>query len=129
MPRLTNIAARSILYLLCIGGLLAFNTGVVMVIWNIGLPALFDFHAHLAWLEATGLVAIAYVFISAIRFSLTTGRRITLWPSHAERVSDVASEVTINPDQLGHDLSSEERLRLQQLLRDQHGCRKREHRA
>lgn len=70
MSLLTTKTARSIIYLCCIGGLLALNAFVVVVLWNRVFRDPGSSAPEISFLEGAGLTAFAYVFIFAVRYGL-----------------------------------------------------------
>jgi len=70
MSLLTTKTARSIIYLCCIGGLLALNAFVVVELWNSVLRSPDTDAPELSFLEGAGLTAFAYVFVFAVRYGL-----------------------------------------------------------
>ena len=70
MSQLTTKTARSIIYLCCIGGLLALNSLVVVVLWNRVFRDPHSGSPELSFLEGAGLTAFAYVVIFAVRYGL-----------------------------------------------------------
>lgn len=73
MSQLTTKTARSIIYLCCIGGLLALNSLVVVLLWNRLLREPSSTSPELSFLEGAGLTAFAYVVIFAVRYGLRSG--------------------------------------------------------
>jgi hypothetical protein len=59
---------RAGFYLLSIGGLLAIFAGLLWLTWNNYIEDNWEYR-HLSFLESVGLVSIAYVFYSAVKFS------------------------------------------------------------
>ncbi len=63
-----NKVVRAGFYVASIGGLMLLFAGLLCVSWNSLVAARLDY-APLSFLEAVGLVSIAYIFYSSIRFS------------------------------------------------------------
>lgn len=68
MSLLTTKTARSMMYLICIGGLLVCNGFIVMVVWNDVLLTAMNNDHHLSFLEGTGITAFAYVIVFAVKY-------------------------------------------------------------
>lgn len=68
MSLMTTKTARTIVYLGCIGGLLAINSVAVTTIWN-SVVAEDNQEQELSFLEGAGVTAFAFVVVSALRHS------------------------------------------------------------
>lgn len=70
--------ARAVIYFCCIGGLLVFNSLVVMFLWNHVIPTLsvsFN-HYHLNFLEGAGISAFTYVIVFAVRYGIQDRKKV-----------------------------------------------------
>jgi hypothetical protein len=98
---LRSTPARSIITFVGIGGLLSLNAVLVMVIWE-ACRSLIPTAQHLNFLEATGIVAFAYVVAFALWYPLR---------NRPARQPDC------------ENLSKEDRERLRQTLITECGCK------
>lgn len=125
--------ARAIVYILCIGGLLAFNALVVMVLWNQVLTSVITTERALTFLEGAGITAFAYIGVYGVRHALQVRRKAE--PREVTIVSDRPSGSTTSPDYdvvtagttpVMHSacaqLSPDEKARLRETLAQQCGC-------
>lgn len=64
---LNNIAARSIFYIVFVGGLLSLSAFILMISWNSGITNLFDANP-ISFLESIGILALVYVIYFGIQF-------------------------------------------------------------
>lgn len=108
MSLLTTKTARSMMYLLGIGGLLVCNGAIVTVIWNGLLYDAMNTDHHLTFLEGIGITAFAYVVVFAVKYG-----RASVPPQ-----SDTARRCA--------DMTVEQRAALRQELVRSCGCRETE---
>ncbi len=120
MSLLTTKTARSMMYLLGIGGLLVCNGLLVSVIWNELLYEMMGNDHRLTFLEGTGITAFAYVVVFAVKYGSATGsiasNRTSRQP--VERESGVAKKCA--------GMTPEQRAALRQELVQTCGCRETE---
>lgn len=69
MSQTTSKVARSIIYLCCIGGLLVFNSLLVVFVWN-ALRSNNTTQPEISFLEGAGLSAFLYVLVFSVRYGL-----------------------------------------------------------
>lgn len=65
------------IYFCCIGGLLVFNSLVVMFLWNYvipNFPTRINYY-QLNFLEGAGITAFTYVFVFAVRYGIQERKR------------------------------------------------------
>ena len=117
MSQLTTKTARSIIYLCCIGGLLALNSLVVVMLWNRVFRDPSSGAPELSFLEGAGLTAFAYVAIFAVRYGLRSAPGPLIKP----RRQPVAA-ASHNPERFSH-LTPEERTAIKAELVRSCGCR------
>lgn len=72
MSTTSSPTARSIIYLCCIGGLLAVHAVLVVVIWNIVLEST-TAPRQLTFLEGAGITAFVYVAVVSVRYGFRLG--------------------------------------------------------
>ena len=72
MSLITTRTARSVIYFVCIGGLLVLNSLVVLFIWNYLIPTLriANYQFRISFLEGAGISAFTYVIAFSIRYGL-----------------------------------------------------------
>lgn len=116
MSQLTTKTARSIIYLCCIGGLLALNSVVVVLLWNRILREPSSTSPELSFLEGAGLTAFAYVVIFAVRYGLRSG------PSPLSRPAPRATECDDARSERYAHLTPEERTAIKAELVRSCGC-------
>ena len=117
MSQLTTKTARSIIYLCCIGGLLALNSLVVVLLWNRILREPSSTSPELSFLEGAGLTAFAYVVIFAVRYGLRSG------PSPLSRPQRRAAACDHTRTERYAHLTPEERTAIKAELVRSCGCR------
>lgn len=113
-----STVARSALYLVCAGGLLAFFSVLVWLSWN-SLSHLSPTFGELQPLEAIGVASIFYLFVSAYGYGRKSSISITTLHNvnHQAIRREVNSEISrsIANDKC-KDMSAEERDRLKAEL-------------
>ncbi|MBU3741018.1 MAG: hypothetical protein FGM24_01910 [Candidatus Kapabacteria bacterium] len=125
--------ARAIVYILCIGGLLACNALVVMVLWNQVLTSVITTDRALTFLEGAGITAFAYIGVFGARHALQVRRKAA--PIEVKITSEQQVDSTMAPDydvvtagtspamhSACAQLSPDEKARLRETLAQQCGC-------
>ena len=82
MSQTTSKAARSIIYLCCIGGLLVLNSLLIVFVWN-SLRSSDSSQPELSFLEGAGLSAFLYVIVFAVRYGVQSNT--TLFASRKQQ--------------------------------------------
>ncbi|MCX6140828.1 MAG: hypothetical protein NTX15_08380 [Candidatus Kapabacteria bacterium] len=118
MSLLTTKTARTMMYLLGIGGLLVCNGVIVAVIWNGLLHDSMGNEHHLTFLEGTGITAFAYVVVFAVKY----GRAgVAFSPSRSFNATDGSSVA-----KRCAEMTADQRAALRQELVQSCGCRESE---
>ena len=119
MSLLTTKTARSIIYLCCIGGLLALNAVVVVELWNSVFRSPVSDAPELGFLEGAGLTAFAYVLVFAIRYGV---RYSPPPPAAAPSETRTPCAPSDRSERYAH-LTTEQRIALKAELVRSCGCR------
>jgi hypothetical protein len=123
MPLIVTRTARSIIYLVCIGGLLVLNGLIVTVLWNKVFLDVIPGNMKLSFLEGVGITAFAYVIVLSIR----SGIRSVPKGSHVSAIPDCAGDRHhVLEARLAH-LSPEQRAKLKHDLVHHCGCKETQH--
>ena len=120
MPLIVTRTARSIIYLLCIGGLLALNGLIVTVLWNKVFRSEASAAGELSFLEGTGITAFAYVIVLAIRYGI---RSVPANDPNVGIIPECDHEMQPAGNHRYAHLTSEQRTALKQELVRSCGCR------
>jgi len=128
MSLLNTRTARSMIYLVCIGGLLVCNAWGVMFLWNTVLWPMTSSAVRLNFLEGAGITAFAYVIVFTIRYGRSkAGKTAPL--SQATQRSHPSSQQSPSPQHDGlsalcSSMTAEEKVRLKNELATRAGCGK-----
>lgn len=88
-----NIAARSIFYILFVGGLLALSSFILMISWNSGITNLFNAEP-ISFLESIGILALVYVIYFGIQFGKSsTDVNLSYFSKSKSHISDINSDI------------------------------------
>jgi hypothetical protein len=88
-----NTAARSIFYIVFVGGLLSLSAIILMISWNSGIVNLFDVNP-LTFLEAIGILALIYVIYFGIQFGKSSADvNLSYFSKTKSQAPDINSEV------------------------------------
>lgn len=124
-------AARSIIYLCCIGGLLVVNSAIVMILWNNVLEDVMASDHDLSFLEGAGLTAFAYVVVFSVRYGIQGRALPGMRPTSSVRSQPTAtpasppSQADPSMQRMCSQLTPEERAQLKHELATKAGCRER----
>jgi len=95
MSFLTTRTARTMIYFGCIGGLLVFNSFIVLFLWNTITPSIAPTTYNLSpitFLEGSGITAFAYVIAFSVRYGLQQKRQAKQKENLKERCSALTTE-------------------------------------
>lgn len=88
-----NIAARSIFYILFVGGLLALSSFILMISWNSGITNLFNAEP-ISFLESIGILALVYVIYFGIQFGKSsTDVNLSYFSKSKSHITDINSDI------------------------------------
>lgn len=94
--------ARSIMYILIIGGLLSSTAVIIMLVWNKTLSGYFQ-SVQISFLESVGLVSFVYVIYYGIKFGHESCQNDVKTDIAAERKSS-SDKMTEFPSKISSDL-------------------------
>lgn len=109
-----NIAARSIFYIVFVGGLLSLSAIVLMISWNTGITNLFDTNP-ITFLESIGILALVYVIYFGIQFGKSSANvNLSSFTKSKSQTSDINTEV-LNSETL-NKLNNSEKEELREFV-------------
>lgn len=127
MSLLNTRTARSMIYLVCIGGLLVCNAWVVMVLWNTVLWPMTPSNEQLNFLEGAGLTAFAYVIVFTVRYGRKAAKTPTTTADAHQRTHSPSHHAgTPQHSELSalcSSMTAEEKARLKHELAARAGCK------
>ncbi|MFN8366855.1 MAG: hypothetical protein U0Y96_06390 [Candidatus Kapaibacterium sp.] len=112
---LKTTIARSGFYILSIGGLMAFFAVILWFSWNNFLNK-YEEEKKMSYLESIGLVSIAYVIYSGIRFGQIREAEKQCQAAHSQQVKQEIQQHHNNNTSSLYNLSTEEREQLKREL-------------
>lgn len=124
--------ARTCIYFVCIGGLLVFNSSLVMLIWNNVAAHHTSDPRHISFLEGAGITAFGYVIVFSLKYGLQgTLPKKKLWGHSTisetrqplpDNLRDTI-EKPVGAETCVKSLTQEQKLALKQELLNSCGCK------
>ncbi len=88
-----NIAARSIFYIVFVGGLLSLSAVILMISWNTGITNLLDANP-ITFLESIGILALIYVIYFGIQFGKSSADvNLSYFSKTKSQSTDINSDI------------------------------------